>query len=116
MADSVAKVGEIIPTPGSILYSPAVSGAWLPGAIVPTVHDMITITGVNAVKKAECTFTFIGADSNGVPVVGTEKVVLMATSTKLTGGGTGVLKNGDTETGTYGNELKVVTVNVFRTD
>lgn len=116
MVDSVAKMGEIIPTPGTMMYSPAVSGAWLPSAIVPTIHDTITITSVNALKKAECTFTFIGADSNGVPVVGTEKVVLEAGSTTLTGGGIGVLKSGDQKQGDHGNKLEVITINVLRTD
>ena len=73
MLEPVAKVGEVVATPGTEkMFSPAVKGAWLPGAVIPTTQDKITITSANALKKAECTFTFIGVDSNGVPVVGTE--------------------------------------------
>lgn len=115
MVNPVAKMGEVVPTPGTQMLSPAVTGAWLPGAVVPTIQDRITITSVNVLKKAECTFTFVGADSNGVPVVGTEKVILEAGSTKLTGDGIGVLKNGDQRQESHGNKLEVVTVNVLRT-
>lgn len=116
MGNPVAKVGEVMAKGGTSMYSPATSGSWVATPVVPTPHGNITIGGVNALKKAECVFLFFGVDPNGVTVAGSEKVVLEPQSTRLTGGGVGVLVSGDKQTGNYGNELSVSSSNPLTTD
>ena len=115
MTKPVAKVGQVLPTPGTMPLSPAVSGAWVPGPVVYTEHAKIKIGSVSALHKAECTFTFTGTDPNGVVVTGTEDVALEAGSTKLTAGGLSVLVDGDQEQGQHQNKLAVVAVNKLKT-
>ncbi|RUN74795.1 hypothetical protein EJC47_19765 [Sphingomonas sp. TF3] len=103
----VAVEGDVSPSPGTTPYSPAVSGAWSPGAVTYTKYDKLTVGGAKTVWQAKCTFSFAGSDANGVAVAGTSNLTLTAGSTKLQGGSSNVLLNGDTANDSYGNTLTV---------
>ncbi len=111
MTKSVAKMGDVIATPGTIMLSPAVGGSWSAAPVTYTIIRKVAIGGVGALHQAECTFTFTGADPMGVPVVGAETVTLVAGSTKLTGSTQAVLVDGDQKEGIYKNKLVVNTGN-----
>lgn len=115
MTKSAAKIGDVLATPGTSPFIPPASGAWMPGAIVHTADTKLTSAGVALIHQAECTFIFVGTDPMGVPVMGTEKVVLPAQKTKLTGSGKPFLVEGDKQQGPHGNKLEVVAANKLKT-
>ena len=59
--------------------------------------------------------SFSGSDSNGVAVSGTEDVTLSAGTTLVVGGADKVLVDGDSETGSHGNELRFSASNALKT-
>ena len=109
MAKSVAVEGDVSATPGSTPYSGAETGSWTAGAITYQGYDPLTIGGTRVVSEASCTFSFSGASSSGATITGTETVTLSAGGTKLQGGSSKVLVDGDRKAGSYGNELLVQT-------
>ncbi len=89
---AVAVVGDAIAVPAA---------SFAPGPIVYTSYSNLSIGGTAVIYSVACTFTH---SSTGA----TEPIVLMAGSTTLQKGSTGVLVNGDSQKGALGNELKIV--------
>lgn len=106
-AKSVAVEDEVIATPGTAPFTGAESGTWTAGPVSYRSYGSLTVGGINVIYEASCTFNFSGASSSGAAVIGSETVTLTAGSTLLQKNESGVLVNGDSATGTYGNELKV---------
>ena len=105
---NIAVEGDVIAIPGTTFYPPAVSGAWIPGPVTYSSYSKVSVNGVSVIYEAKCTFTFTGVDSVPAPVSGTEDVTLSASDTPVNGSQSSVLLDGDSETGTYGNQLQVV--------
>ncbi|AOY59394.1 hypothetical protein [Desulfococcus multivorans] len=107
---NIAVEGDVIAIPGTTPYPPAVSGAWVPGPVTCTGYSTVTVNGVGVIYEARCTFTFtgVGPTPPGNPVSGTEDVTLSAGDTAVNGSQSSVLLDGDSETGSYGNQLQVV--------
>jgi hypothetical protein len=102
----VARQGDVSATPGTAPYTGATSGAWTAGTISDTPYDKIVSGGKKAISEAQCTFSFSGVnDGSGATVTGSETVTLSAKQTKLQKGAAGVIVDGDSATGTYGNKL-----------
>jgi uncharacterized Zn-binding protein involved in type VI secretion len=115
---NIALDGDVIAIPGTVPYPPAVSGAWIPGPVIYTSYPNVKSNGRPVIYEARCTFTFTGvgpAPANN-PVSGTEDVTLQASSTSVNDGQSSVLLDGDSETGSYGNQLQVIApMNPIRT-
>jgi hypothetical protein len=109
VAKSIAVEGDVSATPGNTPYTGAESGSWTAGTITYQGYDPLTIGGTRVVREASCTFSFSGASSSGATITGTETVTLSASATKLQGGSSNLLVDGDSEVGSYGNELLVQT-------
>ena len=109
---NIAVEGDVIAIPGTTPYPPAVSGAWIPGPVTHTSYSKVSVNGISVIYEASCTFTFTGVGPppppTGTPVSGTEDVTLSAGDTPVNGSQSSVLLDGDSETGTYGNQLQVV--------
>lgn len=107
---TIAVEGDVIPIPGTTPYPPAVSGAWIPGAVSYSSYDSVKSNGRAVIYEARCTFTFtgVGPPPPSNPVSGTEDVTLQAGSTSVNDSQSSVLLDGDSETGNYGNQLQVV--------
>ena len=85
-------------------------GHGVPGPVTYTAYSKVSVNGVSVIYEARCTFTFTGvgpAPANN-PVSGTEDVTLSAGDTAVNGSQSSVLLDGDSETGTYGNQLQAV--------
>lgn len=104
---SVAVAADVSASGGTTPYSPAVSGTWTPGSVSCDSYAKLKTGSAATVWKASCDFSFTGPDSNGVTVTGSSSVTLTASATKLQGGGTNVLRDGDQATDSYGNKLSV---------
>jgi len=102
---SVARFGDVFPTPGATPFTGAQSGTWTAGAVAYTSYEKLVSGGANVISEARCTFNFTGANSSGATVTGTETVVLSAESTKLQRGASNVILDGDSATGEFGNTL-----------
>ena len=87
------------------MFTGATSGTWTAGQISDTPYDKIVSGGAKAISEAQCTFNFSGANASGAPVTGSETVTLSARATKLQQGAAGVLVEGDSASGTFGNKL-----------
>ena len=109
MASSTAVEGDVTATAGTSPYTGAESGSWTAGSVSYQSYDKLSIGGTPVIHEASCTFNFSGASSSGATITGSETVTLSAGSTKLQGASSSVLVDGDSETGSYGNELKVQT-------
>jgi hypothetical protein len=107
---NIAVEGDVIAIPGTTFYPPAVSGAWVPGPVTYSSYSSVSVNGVSVIYEAKCTFTFtgVGPPPPSAPVSGTEDVTLSAGDTSVNGAQSSVLLDGDSETGTYGNQLQVV--------
>jgi hypothetical protein len=101
----VTRQGDVSATPGTTPFSGAQSGTWTAGTISETAYDKVVSGGAKAISQAQCTFSFTGANSSGATVTGSETVTLSAGATKLQKGAAGVIVDGDSATGTYGNKL-----------
>jgi hypothetical protein len=102
---NVARQGDVSATPGTTPFTGATSGTWTAGTIGDTPYDKVVSGGAKAISEARCTFSFSGANASGSPVTGSETVTLSAKQTKLQKGASGVLVDGDSATGTFGNTL-----------
>jgi hypothetical protein len=112
---SVATVGDVSPTPGTTPFTGAKTGTWTPGAVAYTSYAPLRSRGVNAISEARCTFSFSGSTEGGSTVTGSEEVVLRAASTVLQKGAAGVIVDGDSATGTFGNRLSASTAEPLKT-
>ncbi len=106
---NIAVEGDVIATPGTTPYPPAVSGAWIPGSVIYSSYSKVKINGRVVIYEAKCTFTFTGVTSSTPPVAvsGTEDVTLSTSRTSVNNGQNSVLLDGDSKTGNYGNQLQV---------
>ncbi len=111
--ESVAGEGEVVATPGSTPFTGAETGVWTAGPIAVQSYSKLTIGGKPVIHQAQCTFNFSGQSSSGASIVGSETVQLKAGQTLLQKTQGGVLVNGDTATGQFGNKLEVRTTNVL---
>jgi hypothetical protein len=102
---SVAREGDVSATPGTTPYTGAAKGEWTAGTVTYTSYEKVVSGGAKAISKAECTFSFSGSTSGGSAVSGTETVTLEAQPTKLQKSDAGVIVDGDSATGTFGNTL-----------
>jgi hypothetical protein len=105
---NIAVEGDVIAIPGTTPYPPAASGAWIPGSVSYSSYSKVSVNGVSVIYEARCTFSFTGVDPSGSPVSGTEDVTLSASSTSVNASQSSVLLDGDSKSGTYGNQLQVV--------
>jgi hypothetical protein len=107
---NIAVEGDVIAIPGATPYPPAVSGAWIPGPVTYTSYSKVAVNSVGVIHEARCTFTFtgVGPPPANNPVSGTEDVTLSAGDTAVNGSQSSVLLDGDSETGSYGNQLQVI--------
>lgn len=107
---NIAVEGDVIATPGTIPYPPAVTGAWIPGSVSYSSYSKVKSGGRAVIYEAKCTFTFTGATAPppSTPVSGTEDVTLTASSTSVNDGQNSVLLDGDSKTGNYGNQLQAI--------
>ena len=101
----VARQGGVSATPGTTPFTGANSGTWTAGPISDKPYDKVVSGGAKAISEAQCTFNFSGVNASGATVTGSETVTLSAKQTKLQKGAAGVLVDGDSATGTYGNKL-----------
>jgi hypothetical protein len=114
LGKSLAVIGDVIATPGSTPYPPADTGIWTPGGVIYQAYSALSSNGINVIYEAQCIFTFVGtkATSAGpIPVSGSETVSLRAGTTTVNASQNSVLLDGDAETGSYGNELRVAATN-----
>lgn len=98
------------------MFTGAASGSWSAGPVTHASYSRLSIEGKAVVHGADCTFNFTGSTSNGAPVTGSETVALQAGVTVLQKGLSGVLRDGDSATGAFGNRLEVKTANVLRSN
>jgi hypothetical protein len=107
---NIAVEGDVIAIPGTSPYPPAVSGAWIPGPVSYSSYPNVSVNGVSVIYEARCTFTFtgIGPSPANSPVSGTEDVSLSASSSSVNASQSSVLLDGDSKSGSYGNQLQVV--------
>ena len=107
----VAVKEDVQATAGSTPFTGADSGTWTAGPVTCSFYDQLKIGGSKVIYKAECKFTFTGTSPAPAksPITGTETVTLEAQSTKLQGGLSKVLVDGDSATGTgnFGNKLQI---------
>lgn len=105
---AVAVIGDVTATPSLVLSSKAAggSGTWTAGTVSYSSYSGLK-AGQPVIWKAECAFSFSGANSGGSAVTDDETVTLSATSKKLNKAQNSVLVDGDTLTGTKGNKLQV---------
>lgn len=105
---SAATSGEVKATAGTVFFSPAVKGSWTAGPVQETTYSKLKSGGGAVVHKAECTFSFSGTGPTPAeaPVATTKKLTLVAKTTLLQKGRSNVIVDGDTETDSWGNELK----------
>jgi hypothetical protein len=96
---SVAVEGDVSPTVGVAMFTGAQSGEWKAGPVTVTTYPNLKSGGKKVIWKAECTFSFSGANASGAPVTGTERVTLTATTKLLNKGQHQVLVDGDSKTG-----------------
>jgi hypothetical protein len=112
VAKPVAVKGDVSATAGTSPYTGAQSGTWTAGPITETSYANLKSGSKEVIWKAECTFSFSGANSSGATVTGTEKVTLTAKTTLLKKGEHNVLVDGDSKTGgdtppSFDNKLSV---------
>lgn len=105
----VAVEGDVQAIPGSTFFTGADSGTWSAGQVVYSSYDHLKISESKVIYKAQCKFTFSGFSPapQKNPISGNETVTLEAQSTKLQGGASKVLVDGDSATGEFGNKLQV---------
>lgn len=103
----VAVEGDVQATAGTTPFTGAASGTWTAGSVTCSSYDQLKIGGSKVIYKAECKFTFNGTSSAPASITGDETVTLEAKSTKLQGGLSKVLVNGDSVTGNFGNKLQI---------
>ncbi|MEB3180877.1 MAG: hypothetical protein VKL59_17875 [Nostocaceae cyanobacterium] len=113
---NVAVIDDVKAIPGTVPYPPADKVvSWTPGEVSYTSYTKLTVNGKQVISEAKCTFSFNGSQTlpTGVqnPVTGTETVTLVAKPTKLQGGLSQVLVQGDSQQSVYGNTLQVVATN-----
>jgi hypothetical protein len=113
--NSVARTGDVIATPGTTLFTGANAGSWTAGPISVQTYSKLTIGGQLVIHGASCTFSFTGTTGPGAPITGIETVTLPAGVTVLQKGQSGVLVQGDSATGAFGNKLEVQTANKLTT-
>ena len=111
---SVAVRGEVDATEGEQMFTGADSGTWTVGQITYESHDGLTVGGQPVIHGASCTFSFSGLSSSNATITGSETVTLSAGTTVMQNGQTGVLLDGDSATGEFGNRLIVMTANVLK--
>lgn len=115
MGKSVAVVGEVVATPGSIPFTRAESGIWTAGVIRYRNYDQLKVNHAKVIYEAECNFSFSGQSSSGATVTGQETVALAASTTILQKNVSNVLVNDDTQTCDFSNKLKVQRTNFLKT-
>jgi hypothetical protein len=106
---SAAKSGEVKAKKGTKFFDPAVKGNWTaPQMVDETTYPKLTSGGVPVLHKVEATFSFSGngPPPSEAPVNTTTKVTLVGETTLLQKGLSNVIVDGDTETDSWGNELK----------
>jgi hypothetical protein len=106
----IAVDGDVIAIPGTIPYTGAASGVWVPGSVTYSSYSSVKVGGSAVIYEAKCTFSFTGVSPSpaNAPVSGTEDVTLTAGSTEVNKGQNSVLLDGDSKTGNYGNQLQVI--------
>jgi hypothetical protein len=103
----VAVASDVSATAGTGLVDGADSGTWTPGPVQCQSHAKLQIGGAETVWQATCNYVFSGLSSSGVGVPGASSVTLTASATKLQGGGSNVLRDGDENSDEFGNKLSV---------
>ena len=109
MSPKGAITGDVTATPSSVPSPKAGvggSGTWTAGTVTYKSYAKLKAPG-EVIWKAECTFTFSGANSAGSAVTDSERVTLTATATVLQHGSNGVLLDAEQEQGPLGNRLTV---------
>lgn len=111
-AKSVAVKGDVSATVGTMPYTGATTGTWTAGPILETSYVNLKSGGKEVVWKAQCTFSFSGANQAGEAKTGSETVTLTAGTTLLKKGESSVLVDGDSKTGgdsppSFDNKLSV---------
>jgi hypothetical protein len=114
--NSVAVTGEVVATPGTTPFTGAnPGGSWTAGSISMQTYGKLTIGDQPVMHGASCTFSFSGTTGTGAPISGSEVVTLTAGTTVLQKGQSGVLVQGNSATGTFGNTLAVQTARKLTT-
>jgi hypothetical protein len=127
-AKAVARVGDVVtnadtPRPGTWPVPATATGSWKAGPVRYTPDPAIpgpkvTAGGKVVVVKAECDFTFTGADNtSGATVTATSTLTLEPGSRALGVGNATPLVQGDTtKPDGFGNTLTVVSTATWRTE
>lgn len=120
MKKSVASRKDITafanPSPKHKEY-PSWSGGWTAGKITIKVYRHFNINGEPIAYQASCTFIFKGSDTTTNSLVSDrETVTLKAQNTTLQNQLSYVLCDGDEETGSKENKLKVTCKHLLTTD
>src|SRR5262245_22492197 len=101
---SVAVTGEVVATASTTTTLSGVSGSWTAGPVIETPYPKLTVGGATVIHEATCTFTFSGGPP---PTTVPSVVTLRPSPTALQGGLSNVLRDGDVEVDTNGNQLAV---------
>jgi hypothetical protein len=107
---SVATEGDVTATTGEVMYTGATTGTWTAGVISYTSYGKLQSGSARTISNAQCTFTFSG------DVLGSETLTLRAGSTKLQLGLSGVIVDGDSVIGTFGNRLVASSARALKTE
>jgi hypothetical protein len=85
------------------------AGGWAAGTVTETSYSKLTVSGVEVIHEAECTFSFEGVNSavspTPPPVDMESTITLTASTTILQKGNSNVLVNGDSASDSHGNQL-----------
>ena len=117
----VAVEGTVVASSaGASLPPPATAGTWTNPGVSETKVDHLKAGGKKVVRQATCTFSFSGTDSSSNPVTASATATLTPGPTTLEGGGSPLLRNGDTvadsgqaPTPSFNNTLTVVSAAIL---
>jgi hypothetical protein len=100
------KAGEVTATAGTTMYPPAVAGAWVAGPVIETASGRHGSGGVPFLREARCTFNFTGVGPPPAqPPLAASSTVVLAPRTTQRRRAWKVLRDGDSATDQYGNQL-----------
>ena len=110
-AKSVATVGDVKATVGSKPGVENSTGTWKAGSVSHKSYPALKTAGKEVIYEASCEFEYSGTDnSSGAAVKSSETVTLKAKTTVLQKGSNGVILDGDSAEGDYGNKLQAASM------
>jgi hypothetical protein len=101
------KAGEVKATAATAMYPPAVAGAWVAGPVIETASGRHGSGGAPFLREARCTFNFTGTGPPPAhPPIAAASTVVLSPQTTGRRRAWKVLRDGDSATDPYGNELR----------